>query len=395
MKTLMNLLLLTLALGAAGAQARAQSPAVRNPCIKLRIALDIGSGSTKIRSAVVDACAQTIVAQVSVKKAALGFKDHLSRPDSNGAFETQFIRESVQTITGMVRDVKASSAEALRTEPSLAGYADLAGSQPEVIGVATEAFRQAKNRSEFLKQMSDAGLTRVRVLPQTEEGHLGFLGVLAAGKLGIEAGDLISWDVGGASLQIVGYQGQNRWQDYGNRFASNPMRLFLTEGKQGSPNPIATDAASKQAVIEKALAYASTQMADLAQAGWLAEKLRANSAARVIGIGGVHGSVLSMLRKLPGHEQASGYTAADLAELLEQALACSDAELGARFGVDAKFASSAASNALLVYSVMKSLGIAEVRVADVDNTLGTMVAFTNLWRPVAGNATRASAAINP
>src|SRR5207245_5252867 len=69
-----------------------------DPCLRARIALDIGSGSTKIRSAVVDTCKLMIVAQLAKEKASLGFRANLKRPGSDGGFEKSFLESSVKTI---------------------------------------------------------------------------------------------------------------------------------------------------------------------------------------------------------------------------------------------------------------------------------------------------------
>src|SRR5436190_686827 len=67
-------------------------------CLKVRIGLDIGSGSTKIRSGIVNACTQVVLAQVAKTSVPIPFKDHLTREKSDGKFTVEFLDQAVKSI---------------------------------------------------------------------------------------------------------------------------------------------------------------------------------------------------------------------------------------------------------------------------------------------------------
>jgi hypothetical protein len=385
----------------------ADSSESRDPCIVARIALDIGSGSTKMRSGIVNVCEQKVLFQIAKGKKAIAFKDNLTREGSDGRhFDPEFVQQAARDIKEIFVKVRQETIDKLSNDPKYSAYSYLARKPIEAKGVCTEAFRQALNASEFFDAMRESSYEQPSIpaqkLSQAEEGRLGFMGALVA--LGddptagaIDATRVVSWDIGGASLQIVGYQGARTeskpWQDYGNRLASNPMRLFTLSKWQNrpqnsSPNPVVTvrgSAQEEEKVLELAQSFASEQLTDLLNEGWFGKRLSANAdASSVYGIGGVHGGVLALLRKLPNYKNAKGYTREGLKGLLDQVLFASDDELVKNWGVEKAFVTGTVTNVLLVYSVMKVLDIKKVTVLDVDNTLGTMIS-PSFWKKV--NAT--------
>lgn len=375
-----------------------------DPCLKLRMGLDIGSGSTKIRSGIVNVCTQVIVEQIERVSLPIPFKDHLSRENSNGLFAPEFIDKAVQAIASATQTLKQKTLERLNQESRLATYQPLASLPIEVAGVATEAFRQAKNTSLFVAAMKKEQI-QVEVLTQVQEGHIGFIGALALlGKQNVKPQEIVAWDIGGGSLQIARYRGVDTgsepWLDFGNQLASNPMRIFVVKeflgkpvnqanGKMTSPNPILNPSAThtKASLLEVARPLVEEEMSPLVAAGWLKA-----SPATVYGIGGVHGGVLSLLKTLPGYSKTTSYTQADLVTLLDHVLSASDQDLINQFKVPEAYTSGSATNVLLVYLVMATLGIDEVQVLDVDNTLGALTA-PKFWPEVKGMAIRA--VVNP
>ena len=437
---LMNFTFISMSIALSGNLVFAQN--AKNPCVKLRIGLDIGSGSSKFRSAIVDACKQVILVQIYKDNAAVPFKANLNREGSDHHnFDSKFLTDGVATIASTLKNVREIT-QAILTDPSAAlselaskekdekkaakilksipkmiealkDYQYLANVRAEVAGVATEAFRQADDRGfpedqqfgriKFGKLMRDQGMRNVTVLTQTQEGHVGFIGVLADPKLNANPKEYISWDIGGASLQIVGYLGDQKWQDYGNVLASDPMRAFVVtkiqekssayaaDGKTPmSPNPVIAKENTNltvDAVLQKSESFTASKMADLVQAGWFAKRQEDASALKIFGIGGVHGGILSLLQRLEGYSNAKGYSQDDLKKLLNKVLYLSDDELtGPEFNVPKAFVAGTVGNVLMVYSVMKNLNIKEIQVADVDNTLGTMVSFSSLWSPLSSDA---------
>lgn len=70
-----------------------------------------------------------------------------------------------------------------------------------LIGVATAVFRETKNGEAFLKRVQDSLPLRIHLVSQEEEGLLGFQTATAVSQLA--ASDILSWDSGGASFQLV------------------------------------------------------------------------------------------------------------------------------------------------------------------------------------------------
>jgi exopolyphosphatase/guanosine-5'-triphosphate,3'-diphosphate pyrophosphatase len=359
-----------------------------DPCIKVRIALDIGSGSTKAQSGIVDVCTQTYLGTVAkLKSIPLQFKENLNRPGSDKNFSVEILDQAESKISEAVSKLASDTHQALLNQPEWSEYKALAESQFEVSGAATEAFRQAGNTAEFVRRMSQHHV-QVNVLSQQDEGRIGFISAMV--KLSsrhVSPSQMISWDIGGGSLQMVHYNGRGVdhpvWNDFGNRLASNPMREYvvaeikkqpLFEGKKAtSPNPLIGPETDTLRLYTQSKSFVREQMSSLLEAQWLQPLLKQEDPAQVFGIGGVHQATLSLLRKLPGYERAARYSVADLSKLLDAIAVASDQELHEKFGIDEAFTSGSVTNVLLIYNVMLVTGIESVEVLDVDNTQGVMV----------------------
>lgn len=358
-------LLLTLSLAQV---ARADQDSSINECIKVRMALDIGSGSSKVRTGIVNACTQHLIAQITKVSVPIGFKDHLSsRPADDKNFTMEFMLQAKDQIVAAVAKAKAETAEKLAKDDKYKPYAYLVDSEIESAGVATEAFRQARNGVYFTWLLSKENI-KIQIISQKEEGHLGFMGAMSAlgakSVTNVDPSQIISWDIGGGSLQIVGYQGQKTlnsdqtpWNDFGNRLASNPMRTFVVEQikhqpavgpdqKPVSPNPVVNPnldlsgrALAQRELFAQSVSFAKDQLKDLLSAGWLQE-----SKAQIFGIGGVHNGILAVLRAQKNHEKDTGYSQRDLTVLLDKLLAASDKDLVDHFGLKAEYTLGAVTN---------------------------------------------------
>jgi hypothetical protein len=412
-------LLVGLPLWSAGARA---DLAASDPCVRVRIALDMGSGATKARSGVVNICTQRVLAEISRGDVPLPFKDHLSsRPVEDKSFTSEFMAEAEGKIADLIAKVRAETVEKLKAGGALASYAELAASPIEVAGVATEAFRQSVNAPWFVWKMSRTHKVHISVISQAQEGHLGFMGALSAlnlkGEVNPDPSRVVSWDIGGGSLQMVAYNGLDQgghWLDFGNKLASNPMRLFVMESFKHakpfkadktpvSPNPIISPqlsfsdwTAQARSLKSAASHLAAEQFKPLLDAGWMSPQAMAAAGRSVYGIGGVHNGIIKFLRNQKGHEKDQGYSRRDLQILLEQLLSANDARLTAAYKVKPEFASATVTNILLVNTVMDTLGIERVNVLDVDNTFGAMIA-PSFWgaSPVLSAASSTHAILDP
>lgn len=111
------------------------------------------------------------------------------------------IEETDQIITRMGEGAKAGflSPEAMaRTFAAVAQFAQAAGKLP-ITAFATSAVRDAGNREEFLRRISDELGIAVRVLSGTEEARLAYAGA----SVGVGERALGVTDIGGGSTEIV------------------------------------------------------------------------------------------------------------------------------------------------------------------------------------------------
>lgn len=377
------------------------APAVQivDPCLRVRVGLDIGSGSSKARSAVVDVCHQRLVSEIARGDQAIGFKDHLStRPEADKNFSPDFLTESEARIAAMVASVREQTARKLRADSSLAPLASL---EVEVAGVATEAFRQAGNTSDFKAHLKQKHNISLNPIDQMKEGHLGFIGVisslgLASPAVSVDPDKIVSWDVGGGSLQMVAYQKPGQWLDFGNRLASNPMRVFILKNVKKisafdqnrimvSPNPIISPEWTeprRRRETEKLMGlvrqHVEKEMKGLIQAGWLSAKALKASGRAVYGVGGVHNGIIRFLRQLTGEARLQGITRPLLEKALRKVLELNDERLVSEYHARPEYASVLVTNLLLVKSVMDVIDLDRVTVLDVDNTYGVLVS-SEFW----------------
>jgi len=138
---------------------------------------------------------------------------------------TRKLSESVQSEG--VRVLSELLAEALRTRATT------------VIGVATEVFRRAANGIDFVARIREELGLNVHVVDQGMEALLGFR--TAAAVSSVSTNELIMWDCGGASFQLVrspdgiGKEMQMHLGRCGDSVA-NAMLLAI-QGKQLSKEP--------------------------------------------------------------------------------------------------------------------------------------------------------------
>ena len=120
-----------------------------------------------------------------------------------GGFEVVTREKDVVRLGHGGGDMKQLSEEAIgRGVKSLARMAEIASSHgAEVRAVATSAVREAKNRSEFIKQVRKATGIDIEVISGVEEARLIHLGVLNA--IGIHDQSMFVCDIGGGSTEVV------------------------------------------------------------------------------------------------------------------------------------------------------------------------------------------------
>lgn len=193
-----------------------------------RAALDIGSGETKLTVADIDTDTNKIVKvwYQNAKTVELR-KDLAASPDG-------FLSKNIQE--KLINTLKEMKTETSHLPPQ------------KWFGVSTSVFRTAKNGQELLDRIKSEADVTIHLIPQIEEGEIGFLSAVAASKMNPE--DVIAWDSGSGSFQISTLI-DGQMEMYGAEFAFVPaLEALFANRKQPfsqdlSPNPISTPEASE------------------------------------------------------------------------------------------------------------------------------------------------------
>jgi hypothetical protein len=385
-------------------------------CIRIRIAMDVGSSSTKMRAGVVDACLHVLLKQIGPAgqepkgtKVKIAWRKNMK----DGVIDSEFIKKSVVALRVALDNFTEEVTKDLNTNPELAPYKPLATGKYDYVGGATAAIRDSKNRPEFLAAERGQGLN-IRVLSQVEEGHLGYLGIY--GLLGARS-DFnpdpalhLSWDIGSTSMQIEGYfpdkgTNQRSWHDFGNELTSNSFTVkllaALSKDPNVSPNPLLSPTDNIEELLQKAetIVRADPKIKELisnSRNNWLAERTSIPGVT-VNGISGSHNGALKVIRTGAGNDSATGYSQEDLKKLLDDLLRSGDESIKTKYVKDKDdqdFVPTTATNILYIYTCMKLFNINRVEVVDVDNALG-MLPTSIYWKTVEGRGPAVLGPPNP
>jgi len=205
--------------------------------MRIRAAFDIGSGAAKLQ-----------VAKVDPRK---------------GTIEKVFFSEQQETLLLIDMEKRDGNVGVdlsnflLKTVSEYKQKADEIGAQ-EFSAIATEVFRKAKNGCDLLDKIKKTIGIDAQLISQEAEGKLGFLTAVAESRK--DKNNVISWDSGGGSFQIVTMIDE-KIHVYGGPFGSgNTTRLMIESIQKKSfkvvptPNPVTQDEAKNLvALIENSI----------------------------------------------------------------------------------------------------------------------------------------------
>ena len=324
-KPLLFLLVLT---GCAGNPTKSADP---NAKTLVRAAFDIGSGATKMK-----------VGRVTTSGKDISVEILWPPPNNNGESKVAY-----------QDDLRASGkAEKLSDAIIEKGIAELKGlkalAEPfgatEYVGVATSAFRKAKNGPDALTKIAKETGIVLRLITQEEEGALGFWG--AVGVSGADAAKTVVWDIGGGSQQITTLDEAGSIISSNNNVGSDILKekvRTLQKRKKGlSVNPVGKVAAKKGLVFVRKEAKSTTAA--------IRNKVT-NPETRVLGIGGVHSISVKDQAMTPEDKY---YDQGMVKKALEASWDLKDEKVGTRF------VENQIPNLMLVLGYMEELGITEV-----------------------------------
>jgi len=214
----------------------------------IRAAFDIGSGATKIQVATVDAKEGRILEVLFSKEVEILIGIECEKNDG--------------TIDVNVENFLLQTLQYLKTKAEELGAKQYAA-------VATEVFRRAKNGQCVLDKIKDTIGILPQLVSQESEGVLGFLTAAAVSAKNRQ--NVISWDSGGASFQIVTFVDDKIQVYEGPLGSGNTTRLLIEKitnksFKQiASPNPVQYEDAQNlikliESIIRESPSWLSTKL---------------------------------------------------------------------------------------------------------------------------------------
>lgn len=339
---------------AAPQSSRASKKSQNDGCLENRMALDIGSGSTKILIAQVNTCLQLIHE--------VYFKDSQSIKVKESLTSSQEIPENIlKQLENTIATWKKN-----HSHLNIKTYK----------GAATAVFRHAKNGSDIIHKLSQRLKISIHIIDQNKEAQLGFLSAVAQSPYKIQ--DIIVWDIGGGSMQLTSYLGQGEFLYHKGQTASVSfkdlvLKLKPTSENTTSPNPLG----DKVAVL-------ATNEAKKIGLNTLEDDFKnAVRTKKVIGIGGVLAkSVFRQINEtlktktlqayLPGmnpqeDDDLPFFTDTEIDRTLKLKASWNDKQIGG------DYPETDVTNLALVSGFMKALNLKKVYVVNTDLTYGLIL----------------------
>jgi exopolyphosphatase / guanosine-5'-triphosphate,3'-diphosphate pyrophosphatase len=313
-----------------------------NAAIERRAAIDIGSGSTKVAIADVDAETNQIKEVIFDDSFPVAYQASLDK-SHDGTFDEE------------------TKALGLKTFKEIKQIADKHEVQ-KIVAVATSAFRKSNNTKEFVQEIEEQTQIQVQVIPQREEGEIAFFSALATG---INPEEAIVWDIGTGSLQITTLNANGGMIVYmGEQMGSVAFKSYIIsviqEGDvehKNSPNPIS----------EEDLKIADSYVRAFGRKAYPIIKQKIQSSGSVVGIGRLF---YNSIRPLAS--EGNVITRSGLRKYIGESLNKTDEEL------NNPFAHVDVSNCILALAVMKALHIQEVKPIETTTTRGMLV-YPEYW----------------
>lgn len=186
----------------------------------VRAAIDFGSGVVKIQMVEIDTEENRIVGEsLLAKYIPLGLTEDVATHD--GLISEEMKQKAISILHGFKEEALNAAARE--------GYSEV-----EFTGIATAVFRKAQNGSDLLQIFEENLGIRFQILPQEEEGKLGFLTAKALYPNTPEA-SLLAWDSGNGSFQMTTKEGEN-YQIYQGPLGHGTVRVLLSKKNSSTSN---------------------------------------------------------------------------------------------------------------------------------------------------------------
>ena len=311
-----------------------------------RAAFDIGSGTMKLR-----------VSDVIVTK------DHLETAlEVTGGYER--IRVDFEADLHDSKDGRFSHTimeKGIKTLKELKKRAVQAGAKV-FAGVATRAFRTAKNGEEYLRRLEEETGIRLQIASAAEEARMGFLAAVDSGDFSPK--NLVVWDIGGGGSSLTMQTEDGEFVYYFGELASVVLRDTIIRTIQNKPKSVKTPNPISHSEVRAALDIVRGEAVGVPLK--LRRKL-ADPNTKIVGIGPVH------FHSVRGQVKAEEmYSRLDVATKLKERTGMTDKEIGD------PWADTEVVNLILVLGFLEALDIEELEAMNVNVADGLLV-DPNYW----------------
>ncbi|MEQ1870295.1 MAG: Ppx/GppA phosphatase family protein [Vicinamibacterales bacterium] len=246
----------------------------------------------------------------------------------------------------------------------------------QIVAVATSATREAENGGAFLKAIASQTGIRALVISGTEEARL--IHLAAVYGLGLAGETAVTVDIGGGSVEIT--RGTGPALDVGKSFKLGVIRL--------TERFVKSDPISRRDE-RKLVKHLGTELDDylkrIAKAGF----------DRVVGTSGTILSLGSLAAEMQAPAKATGNSLrnrrvpAKQLHRLRKVLTSLDLEERLQFpGLDPKRADLAVAGAILIDTILKRLGAAEISLCDLSLREGVVLDYIAKHRKEIAQADR-------
>lgn len=311
----------------------------------VRAAVDIGSGATKLKVALINVNTQKIE-KVLV----------------NESFPVQYQEELEKSSSGIFNDdVMKTGLDALKKSKEIAAKYQA----EKVVAVATASFRKAGNVQAFIDKINLETGIKVYIIDQQLEGILGFQAATA--QIEADPKDVIIWDIGGGSFQFSALNEKGEVIVYRGVDASIPFKNHVIKSiKKEDPNKVTTPNPLSSSQLQDAGIHAReiSKKVDT-----LFKTMISNPKTKIVGIGNIFAYGI-----YPLVDKKSSFTQNELAEKVKHLNDKTDEDLGG-----SPYVNVAITNPILVLGFMQTLGIHKMDILDVNNADGALL-YSEFWK---------------
>lgn len=234
------------------------------------------------------------------------------------------------------------------------------------IAVATSAVRDAKNREEFLCRVKHETGFEVEVLSGEEEARRTMLGIRSG--LPLDVTHLLALDIGGGSTEFI--LDLPHCPAVVHSIDIGVVRL--SERIMHGDPPTAEEIQQARAWVRGETVAAVAEMPR-------------PSELTLVGTAGTITSLAAMAQQLPSYEPARIHnytmTLERVKQLEEQLLSCSKAQREGLPGLDRGREEVIAAGAVVLSSVMETLGMTKILVSDLGLREGVLIHLAEITRP--------------